>query len=235
VAGAMLVLGVDPGLTRCGLGLVTGPADRPVVTLQECIRTGTDVALERRLLQVHDAILAVIETHRPDAVAVERVLFSSNVRTAMATGQAAGAALLAAARAGVPVTSYSPSDVKLTVAGAGDADKEAVARLVTAQLGLASAPRPADVADALAVALTHLARSRIAALTADTPAAATVAAAHLDAGRSERGGWEAHLAARGLLPGDATARPTGSHQPSPIPGRSQGQGSSGPAPTRRRT
>lgn len=213
MAGAMLVLGVDPGLTRCGLGLVNGPADRPAVTLQECIRTGADMALERRLLRVHDAILEVIAAHRPDAIAVERVLFSSNVRTAMATGQAAGAALLAAARAGVPVASYSPSDVKLTVAGAGDADKEAVTRLVTAQLGLATAPRPADVADALAVALTHLARTRIAALTADTPAARTVATAHADAGRSERGGWEAHLAARGLLPGGASAGPA-SGQPS---------------------
>jgi crossover junction endodeoxyribonuclease RuvC len=231
VAGAMLVLGVDPGLTRCGLGLVAGPADRPAVTLQECIRTGPDVALERRLLLVHDAILKVIETHRPDAVAVERVLFSSNVRTAMATGQAAGAALLAAARAGIPVTSYSPSDVKLTVAGAGDADKEAVSRLVTAQLGLTSVPRPADVADALAVALTHLARSRIATLTADTPAAAAVAAAHADAGRSERGGWEAHLAARGLLPGATPGRPTGGQPPS-MPARTP---PSVATPSRRRT
>ncbi|MFO7778117.1 MAG: crossover junction endodeoxyribonuclease RuvC [Nitriliruptoraceae bacterium] len=219
MAGAMLVLGVDPGLTRCGLGLVTGPADRPAVTLQECVRTGADTALERRLLRVHDAILEVIEAHRPDAVAVERVLFSSNVRTAMATGQAAGAALLAAARAGVPVASYSPSDVKLTVAGAGDADKEAVTRLVTAQLGLATAPRPADVADALAVALTHLARTRIAALTADTPAARLVATAHADAGRSERGGWEAHLAARGLLPHGAHAGQTDGEPPVTTPTR----------------
>lgn len=216
MVGAMLVLGVDPGLTRCGLGLVSGPADRPGVTLQSCIRTGPDLALEQRLLRVHDAILEIIETHRPDAVAVERVLFSSNVRTAMATGQSAGAALLAAARAGVPVTSYSPSDVKLTVAGAGDADKDAVTRLVTAQLGLATAPRPADVADALAIALTHLARTRLAVLTADTPAAATVATAQADAGRTERGGWEAHLAARGLLP-TGTGRSTSKRQLSSSP------------------
>ena len=219
MVGAMLVLGVDPGLTRCGLGLVRGPADRPGVALQTCIRTGPDLALEDRLLRVHDAILEVIEAHRPDAVAVERVLFSSNVRTAMATGQAAGAALLAAARASVPVTSYSPSDVKLTVAGAGDADKDAVTRLVTAQLGLASAPRPADVADALAIALTHLARTRLAALTADTPAATTVATAQVDAGRAERGGWEAHLAARGLLPTAAGRSTRKGQQPSSPPAR----------------
>ena len=206
MVGAMLVLGVDPGLTRCGLGLVRGPADRPGVALQTCIRTGPDLALEDRLLRVHDAILEVIEAHRPDAVAVERVLFSSNVRTAMATGQAAGAALLAAARASVPVTSYSPSDVKLTVAGAGDADKDAVARLVTAQLRLAEVPRPADVADALAVALTHLARARLAAAAAGTPAATRVQEAVAAAERGGRGGWERHLADRGLLPDGAGRR-----------------------------
>lgn len=203
---AMLVLGVDPGLTRCGLGVVSGPADRPQVVAQDCLRTEPATPLEQRLLTLHDGIAALIERHRPDGVAVERVLFSANARTAMATGQAAGVALLAAARAGVPVTSYSPNDVKLTVAGDGAADKAAVARLVTAQLGLADVPRPADVADALAVALTHLARSRLAVLTADTPAAAAVTAAHTDAARASRGGWEAHLAARGLLPGTGGGR-----------------------------
>jgi crossover junction endodeoxyribonuclease RuvC len=196
-----VVLGVDPGLTRCGLGVVRGPADRPSVVTQRCVRTSPDTPLELRLLEVHDAIVALVEEHRPDAVAVERVLFSSNVRTAMATGQAAGVALLAAARAGVAVAAYSPSDVKLTVAGAGDADKDAVARLVAAQLRLAELPRPADVADALAVALTHLARGRLAALVGDSPAASELALATQQAARSSRGGWEAHLAARGLLPG----------------------------------
>ena len=206
MAGAMLVLGVDPGLTRCGLGVVSGPAARPRVVAQECLRTEPATPLEQRLLALHEGIWTLIEAHRPDAVAVERVLFSANARTAMATGQAAGVALLAAARAGVAVTSYSPNDVKLTVAGDGAADKSAVARLVTAQLGLAEVPRPADVADALAVALTHLARSRLAVLTAATPAAAAVTSANTDAARAGRGGWEAHLAARGLLPGAGGAR-----------------------------
>ena len=206
MAGAMLVLGVDPGLTRCGLGVVAGPAARPRVVAQACLRTEPATPLEQRLLALHDGISHLIEQHRPDAVAVERVLFSANARTAMATGQAAGVALLAAARAGVAVTSYSPNDVKLTVAGDGAADKGAVARLVTAQLGLTDVPRPADVADALAVALTHLARSRLAVLTADTPSAAAVSAAQHDAARTGRGGWEAHLAARGLLPGTQGGR-----------------------------
>ena len=196
----VVVLGVDPGLTRCGLGVVTGPSHRARARHLGCVRTDAGLPLEQRLLAVHAGIRAVIEEHRPDAVAVERVLFSNNVRTAMATGQAAGVALLAAAEAGLPVTSYSPSDVKLTVAGAGDADKAAVARLVTAQLGLAAPPRPADVADALAVALTHLARMRVATLSTSTPAAAAMRAAAAEAASSNRGGWEAHLAARGMLP-----------------------------------
>jgi crossover junction endodeoxyribonuclease RuvC len=114
--------------------------------------------------------------------------------------------LLAAARAGVPVASYSPSDVKLTVAGAGDADKDAVARLVTAQLRLDAVPRPADVADALAVALTHLARARLAAAVAGTPAASRLQEAVTAAARGGQGGWEAHLTARGLLPPSGGAR-----------------------------
>jgi len=206
VSTPVVVLGIDPGLTRCGLGLVRGPAAEPVLVHQACVRTRADQPLEQRLLAVHDAIGEAIAAHRPDAVAVERVLFSSNVRTAMATGQAAGVALLAAARAGVPVTSYSPSDVKLTVAGAGDADKDAVARLVTAQLRLAEVPRPADVADALAVALTHLARARLAAAAAGTPAATRVQEAVAAAERGGRGGWERHLADRGLLPDGAGRR-----------------------------
>ncbi len=201
----LTVLGIDPGLTRCGIGVVTGPAERPTLVHHACVRTSPDTALETRLVAVFDAVSDAIERFRPDAVAVERVLFSSNVRTAMATGQAAGVALLAAGRAATPVSSYSPSDVKLTVAGAGDAGKEAVTRLVTAQLRLAEAPRPADVADALAVALTHLARARLAGLVAGTPAADVLSGAYRTADRAGRGGWEAHLTARGLLP-DAPSR-----------------------------
>ena len=195
------VIGVDPGLTRCGIGVVLGPSSRPTALHHLCVRTSPDTPLEARLLAVHDAVLAAIERYRPDAVAVERVLFSANVRTAMATGQAAGVALLAAGRAGVPVTSYSPNEVKQTVTGDGSADKGAVGRLVAAQLRLDEVPQPADVADALAVALTHLARSRLAAALAGSPAATTLADAERVASRSRRGGWEAHLLERGLLPG----------------------------------
>jgi crossover junction endodeoxyribonuclease RuvC len=210
------VLGVDPGLTRCGLGVVAGPSSRPRLVHLDCVRTDREAPLEQRLLAVHDAIVAVVEEHRPDAVAVERVLFSSNVRSAMATGQAAGVALLAAARVGLPVVPYSPNEIKETVAGSGSADKAAVGRLVAAQLGLDEVPRPADVADALAVALTHLARSRLADAVAGTPAASTLADAHAAAARATRGGWEAVLADRGIV-----APPT-RRGSSPLSGRAGG-------------
>ncbi len=196
VIGPAVVLGVDPGLTRCGLGVIVGPDARPTLQWHDCVRTDASLPLERRLLAIHDAVLAAIEEHRPTAVAVERVLFSANARTAMATGQAAGVALLAAARAGLPVTAYSPNEVKQTVAGSGAADKAAVARLVAAQLRLEAPPTPADVADALAVALTHLARSRAAAMVAGTPAASALADARAAAQAATRGGWEAVLGDR---------------------------------------
>lgn len=195
-AAPTTVLGIDPGLTRCGIGIVRGPDQRPTVVHHDCIRTDRDLPLERRLFALQQAIEDAIARFRPDAVAVERVLFSSNVRSAMATGQAAGVALAAAARAGLAVTSYSPNEVKQTVAGTGNADKDAVGRLVAAQLGLDEAPRPADVADALAVALTHLARSRLATRVVGTAAASELADAHRAADSAARGGWEAVLGDR---------------------------------------
>lgn len=192
----MRVLGVDPGLTRCGLAVLDGPSGRPVLVFEQCVRTDSGLSPERRLLLLSEAIEAVVASRRPHAVAVERVLFSANVRTAMATGQAAGVALLAAARAGAPVYGYSPNEVKQTVTGDGGADKDAVGRLVAAQLRLDVVPGPADVADAAAVALTHLARSRVAALAAATPAAGALAEAQRHAQRAARGGWDAVLAER---------------------------------------
>lgn len=187
------VLGVDPGLTRCGIGVVSGPPSAPELLAKELVRTPKEDPLEVRLDALHRAVAGAIERYRPHVIAVERVLFSSNVRSAMATGQAAGVTLLAAAQSGLEVTNYSPNDVKLTVAGHGGADKAEVARMVAVQLRLSSPPTPADVADALAIALTHLARSRIQGAAAATPAGAALAdAARAASGRS-RGGWEAAL------------------------------------------
>ncbi len=188
------VLGIDPGLTRCGIGVVDGPPARPRLVHQQLVTTPTAEVTAQRLVQLHEAIAAAIERFRPDAVAVERVLFSRNVRTAMGVGQAAGIALLAAAQAGVPVESYSPNEVKSTVAGYGSADKDAVGRMVKAQLALEAVPSPADVADALAIALTHLLRARLAAAAGPATAASSALAEATAAARaSSRGGWEAVL------------------------------------------
>lgn len=192
----MRVLGIDPGLTRCGIAVVDGPPASPSAVHGDVVGTPSRDDLERRLRAVHDAVAAAIADHRPDVVACERVLFSRNVRTAMATGQAAGVALLAAAQAQVPVAHYSPNDVKLSVAGYGGADKDGVARMVRAQLGLDEVPAPADLADAYAVALTHLLRSRGAAA-----AAASVP-------RSTSGGWEAVLERKHLRIAGGTAPDT---------------------------
>lgn len=201
------VLGVDPGLTRCGLGVIDGPPSRPSSVAFDCVRTGSDVPVAERLVALHRAIAAAIVEHEPDVVACERVLFSSNARTAMGVGQAAGVALLAAAEVGIPVASYSPNDVKLAVAGHGAADKDAVARMVVAQLKLGSRPTPVDVTDALAVALTHLARARVdAATSGDGSAAAQLAEAAAQASQDGRGGWEATIAGRNIVGGTKAGR-----------------------------
>jgi len=196
---APVVLGIDPGLTRCGVGVVRGPAHRPELVAAVCITTPTASPVEQRLAELHRALCALIVEHRPDVVAVERVLFSGNARTAMATGQAAGVALLSAAEHGLEVTSYSPNEVKQTVTGDGAADKDAVARMVVVQLRLAEAPRPVDVTDALAVAITHLAFARgpIAAA-AGTRARSRLETAAAEARRAGSGGWARIAAERGV-------------------------------------
>lgn len=186
------VLGIDPGLTRCGVAVIEGPPAAPRVVTADLVTTPAGDDLERRLLVIHAAVVAAIATHRPEAVAIERVLFSRNVRTAMGTGQAIGVSLLAAAQAGLPVVQYTPTDVKLAVAGHGGADKDAVGRMVAAQLRLEVVPSPADVADALAVALCHLGRARLAQATASS-AGQSRADATVAARRSGAGGWEAVL------------------------------------------
>lgn len=194
---APVVLGVDPGLTRCGVGAVRGPVQRPRMVLAECIRTPADMPVEERLLHVHAELRRIVASVAPTAVAVERVLFSGNARTAMATGQAAGVALLVAAEHGLPVVAYSPNEVKQTVTGDGRADKRAVAELVAAQLGLDAPPRPVDVTDALAAAITHLAHSRgPGAVHLATPARARLEAEAQAAASAGRGGWERLLAER---------------------------------------
>ena len=153
----MRVLGVDPGLTRCGVGVVDGAPGRQLqLVAVAVIRTPPDADIGLRLVAISDAIGALIAEHRPDVVAVERVFSQHNVRTVMGTAQSAGLAILAATRAGVPVALHTPSEVKAAVTGSGRADKAQVAAMVTRLLRLAEAPKPADASDSLALAICHV-------------------------------------------------------------------------------
>jgi crossover junction endodeoxyribonuclease RuvC len=176
--GQMRVLGVDPGLTRCGLGVVDGVAGRPPVLIAAGVaRTPSSDDLAARLLALEDEIGSWLATHRPDAVAVERVFSQHNVRTVMGTAQAGAVAVLCAARRGLPVALHTPSEVKAAVTGSGRADKAQVTAMVMRLLRLEDPPRPADAADALALAICHLWRggtqSRLAAAAAAAAAAAS--------------------------------------------------------------
>jgi crossover junction endodeoxyribonuclease RuvC len=162
-ARLQLVLGVDPGLTRCGYGCVaaTGGSSARLVALG-VIRTPTQHSTPQRLAELRDELARLIDELRPDVVAVEHVFFQANVRTAMSVGQASGLALAEAASAGCEVVQYTPNQVKEAVAGWGGAPKPQVQRMVQLRLGLAAPPRPADAADAAALALCHLARAPLA-------------------------------------------------------------------------
>jgi crossover junction endodeoxyribonuclease RuvC len=150
------VLGVDPGLTRCGLGVVDGAGGRRVRAVAvDVVRTPPDAPLPQRLLEVGAEVERWIERHRPDVVAVERVFSQHNVRTVMGTAQVSGVVAMLAARAGLPVAFHTPSEVKAAVTGEGRAGKQQVTAMVTRLLALDEAPRPADAADALALAICH--------------------------------------------------------------------------------
>jgi crossover junction endodeoxyribonuclease RuvC len=157
------VLGIDPGLSRCGYGVVA--REPGAIRALGCgvIRTPPGDALPERLVGLDDELRALIADVRPSAVAVERVLFQNNARTAMSVGQASGLALVVAARAGIPVALYSPNEVKLAITGDGRADKAAVQSMVVRLLNLREVPKPPDAADALALACCHLWRAPLAA------------------------------------------------------------------------
>lgn len=150
------VMGVDPGLTRCGFSLVDGGVGRAVTALDvDVIRTPPEMELAHRLLRISNAADYWLDTHKPDVVAVERVFSQHNVRSAMGTAQAGGVIALAAAKRGIDVCFHTPSEVKAAVTGNGRADKAQVTMMVTKILGLQQAPKPADAADALALAICH--------------------------------------------------------------------------------
>jgi crossover junction endodeoxyribonuclease RuvC len=157
------VLGVDPGLTRCGVGVVDGSAGRPLTMAGVgVVRTAADAAIGHRLVLIERGLEAWLDEFRPDAVAVERVFSQHNVRTVMGTAQASAVAILCAARRGLPVHLHTPSEVKAAVTGSGRADKAQVGAMVTRLLRLDGPPKPADAADALALAICHIWRGTAA-------------------------------------------------------------------------
>ena len=153
---AQVVLGVDPGLTRCGYAVLGMNSSQDIKALAiGVLRTPPSDALHDRLAEIHREVEGLLADFRPDAVAVEQVFFQNNVRTAMGVGQASGIVLALAARAGCHVAQYTPSQVKNTVAGWGGATKEQIGQMVQQRLRLESVPQPADAADAAAIALCH--------------------------------------------------------------------------------
>ena len=168
----MRVLGVDPGLTRCGVGVIDGVPGRPLTLVgTDVIRTPPGDDIGCRLLALEAEIERWLIEHQPDAVAVERVFSQHNVRTVMGTAQAGAVAIVCAARRGLPVALHTPSEVKAAVTGNGRAGKDQVTEMVTRLLRMANPPRPADSADALALAICHLWRGGAQRRLADAAAA----------------------------------------------------------------
>jgi len=172
------VLGIDPGLTRCGFGVVDGTIGRnPALVAVDVVRTDASSEVAQRLLRLEVAFEDWVREYRPDVVAVERVFAQHNVQTVMGTAQAAGVAMLVAARHQLPVVLHTPSEVKAAITGSGRADKAQVGAMVTRILRLEETPKPADAADALALAICHVWRGSAG----DRIARATTQAAELAA------------------------------------------------------
>lgn len=187
----MRVMGVDPGLTRCGLSVVESGRGRHVVALDvDVVRTASESPLPQRLLTISDAVEHWLATHQPDVVAVERVFSQHNVTTVMGTAQAGGVVALAAARRGIDVHFHTPSEVKAAVTGNGAADKAQVTAMVTRILALQAKPTPADAADALALAICHCWRAPMIARMAQANKKAEAMAAQ------QRRAHQAKLAAK---------------------------------------
>lgn len=153
----MLVMGIDPGLSRCGYGVVRQKGRVSEAVAAGIIRTDKDDPVPQRLYELHTELVQLLDDYHPDAVAIEQVLFQVNVRTAMGVGQASGVAMAAGVGAGAEVFEYSPTKIKKAVTGWGGADKEQMGQMVQTLLGLPEPLRPVDAADAMAVALCHLA------------------------------------------------------------------------------
>ena len=153
----MRVLGVDPGLTRCGVGVIDGaPGRQPQLVAVGVITTPSTMDLPHRLVLIEAGLIEWVAEHQPDVVAVERVFADVNLLSVIGTAQAAGLAMLVGARAGLPVHTHTPTEVKAAITGSGRADKAQVGAMVARIRKLTAPPKPADAADAVALALCHL-------------------------------------------------------------------------------
>jgi crossover junction endodeoxyribonuclease RuvC len=213
----MRVLGVDPGLTRCGLGVIDGaPGTALTLVSTDVIRTAPGDGIGLRLLALEEQIERWLTLYQPDAVAVERVFSQHNVRTVMGTAQAGAVAIVCSARRGLPVALHTPSEVKAAVTGNGRAGKAQVTEMVTRLLKMADPPRPADSADALALAICHLwrggAQARLAAAASAARTSAAAAQAAAMSARTARMAGTAGTAGTALTDGTAgTAGTAASH------------------------
>jgi crossover junction endodeoxyribonuclease RuvC len=160
----MVVLGIDPGTAITGWGAVRKQGDDLVLVDYGTVNTSKDTPLPQRLQTIHRELGEIVSQHRPDAVAVETLFFSKNVKTALSVGQARGVALLAVAEAGIPFHEYTPLEVKQSVVGYGRATKDQIQQLVKMLLRLDSVPQPDDAADAIAVAICHIHSARLEAM-----------------------------------------------------------------------
>lgn len=210
-----LVLGIDPGLSRCGYGAVRRRDGGVQAVAYGVLRTPTGASLPERLAALQSELEDLLEELRPVSVAVERVLFQTNVRTAISVGQASGLALATAARRGIPVTCYSPNEVKLAVAGHGGADKCQVQSMVTRTLKLDTPPKPPDAADALALALTHLWGARMRALVSVSDTSNRNTGASPDSTETSSPNGSGELSRLDAAIRDAVARDAVAHQDQP--------------------
>ena len=182
---SLRVLGIDPGLTRCGVGVVDVTSTRKATLVHfGVIRTPPEMALEQRLLIIGTQLAELIDEHAPHAVALERVFAQHNLRTVMGTAQASGVAMHAAAARGLAVGLHTPSEVKAAVTGYGSAEKAQVGLMVAKILGLDEVPKPADAADALALAICHAWRGGVATAVTRTAGASTASAGGLTPAQS---------------------------------------------------
>lgn len=151
----MKILGIDPGIGRCGWGVIDVRGAKHEALKFGCIETASNLEIPERLVIIHSEIVKIIKTYSPDALAIEELFFNTNAKTAFVVGQARGVILLAAAQNNIPVSIYTPLQVKIALTGYGRAEKNQIGKMVKVLLELLEIPRPDDTADALAVSLTH--------------------------------------------------------------------------------